>query len=97
MQKEFTERLGAFLRDEGFTNITTQRARHDVTVSAAKGDLQLVTHVADQVTVPGGAGAHHEVPEPAAIAVRPQVPAARSAAAPGAGGSGASGTRRKPA
>lgn len=94
MQKEFTERLGAFLRDEGFTNITTQRASHDVTLSAAKGDIQLVTHFADRVTAPGGAGAHHDVPDPSVIAVWPQAPAAPTAAAPRSGGSGATAGRR---
>jgi hypothetical protein len=45
MKHEVIERLQTLLRDEGFTNLHTLRASHDVTISAAKGDTRLVTHI----------------------------------------------------
>ena len=74
MKHEVIERLETLLRDEGFTNLTTLHASHDVTISAAKGDTRLVTHVTDRVSVPSHAQPHDEVPDPSVIAVRPQVP-----------------------
>ena len=74
MKHEVIERLQTLLRDEGFTNLSTLRASHDVTISAAKGDTRLVTHISDRVSVPSHAQPHDEVPDPSVIAVRPQVP-----------------------
>jgi hypothetical protein len=97
MRHDVIERLEALLRDEGFTNLTTLRASHDVTISAAKGDTRLVTHVSDRVSVPSHAQPHDEVPDPSEIAVRPQVPGVPANAVSGvpgrAGGSGL--TRRR--
>ncbi len=97
MKYDVIERLEAFLREEGFTNLTTLRASHDVTISAAKGDTRLVTHVSDRVSVPSHAQPHDEVPDPSVIAVRPQVPGVPVNAESGipgrAGGSGL--TRRR--
>jgi len=42
MKHEVIERLETLLRDEGFTNLSTLRSSHDVTISAAKGDTRLV-------------------------------------------------------
>lgn len=93
MKHEVIERLQTLLRDEGFTNLTTQRASHDVTISAAKGDTRVVTHLTDRVSVPSHAQPHDQVPDPSVIAVRPQVPGIPVdpvSGAPGrAGGSGA--------
>ena len=92
MKHDVIECLEALLRDEGFTNLTTLRASHDVTISAAKGDTRLVTHVSDRVPGPSHAQPHDEVPDPSVIAVRPQVPGVPANAASGlpgrAGGSG---------
>jgi hypothetical protein len=74
MKHEVVERLETLLRDAGFTNVTTLRATHDVTISAAKGDTRLVTHLSERVSVPSHAQPHDEVPDPSVIAVRPQVP-----------------------
>jgi hypothetical protein len=74
MKNEVIERLQTLLRDEGFTNLTTLRASHDVTISAAKGDTRLVTHLTERVSVPSHAQPHDDVPDPSVIAVRPQVP-----------------------
>jgi len=74
MKHEVIERLEALLREEGFTNLTTLRASHDVTLTAVKGDARLVTHVSERVSVPSHAQPHDEVPDPSVIAVRPQVP-----------------------
>ena len=48
MKHEVIERLETLLRDEGFTNLTTLRASHDVTISATKGDTRLVTHLSER-------------------------------------------------
>ena len=91
MKHEVIERLETLLRDEGFTNLTTLHASHDVTISAAKGDTRLVTHVTDRVSVPSHAQPHDEVPDPSVIAVRPQVPGIPAdpvSGLPGRGGSG---------
>src|SRR5579863_10074188 len=92
MKNEVIERLQTLLRDEGFTNLSTTRASHDVTISAAKGDTRLVTHLSNRVSVPAHAQPHDEVPDPSVIAVRPQVPGIPvdpASGAPGrAGGSG---------
>lgn len=97
MKHDVIERLEALLRDEGFTNLTTLRASHDVTISAAKGDTRLVTHISDRVSVPSHGQPHDEVPDPSVIAVRPQVPGVPANAVSGlpgrAGGSGL--TRRR--
>ena len=74
MKHEVIERLETLLRDEGFTNLTTLRASHDVTISATKGDIRLVTHVSERASVPSHAQAHDQVPDPSVIAVRPKVP-----------------------
>jgi ABC-type dipeptide/oligopeptide/nickel transport system ATPase subunit len=74
MKHDVIERLQTLLRDEGFTNLSTLRASHDVTISAAKGDTRLVTHISERVSVPYHAQPHDEVPDPSVIAVRPQVP-----------------------
>jgi hypothetical protein len=74
MKHEVIERLQTLLRDEGFTNLHTLRASHDVTISAAKGDTRLVTHISERVSVPSHAQPHDDVPDPSVIAVRPQVP-----------------------
>ena len=92
MKHDVIERLETLLRDEGFTNLNTLRASHDVTISAAKGDTRLVTHLSERVSVPSHAQPHDEVPDPSVIAVRPQVPGVPIDAASGppgrAGGSG---------
>ena len=97
MKHEVIERLETLLRDEGFTNLTTVRASHDVTISAAKGDTRLVTHVTERVSVPSHAQPHDQVPDPSVTAVRPKVPGIPADAVSGgpgrAGGSGA-GKRR---
>ena len=94
MKHDVIERLESLLGDEGFTNLTTLRASHDVTISAARGDTRLVTHVSGRVSVPSHAQPHDEVPDPSVIAVRPQVPgipAGPVSGIPGrAGGSGLS-------
>ena len=74
MKHDVIERLETLLRDEGFTNISTLRASHDATISAAKGDTRLVAHVTDRVSVPSHAQPHDQGPDPSVIAVRPQVP-----------------------
>ena len=74
MKHDVIERLETLLRDEGFTNFSTLRASHDVTLTAAKGDTRLVTHISDRVSVPAHAQPHDEVPDPSVIAVRPRVP-----------------------
>jgi hypothetical protein len=93
MKNDVIERLETLLRDEGFTNLSTLRASHDVTLTAAKGETRLVTHISDRVSVPSRAQPHDEVPDPSVIAVRPQVPGIVTdpvTGAPGrAGGSGA--------
>ena len=61
MKHEVIERLQTLLRDEGFTNLHTLRASHDVTISAAKGDTRLVTHISERVSVPSHAQPHDEV------------------------------------
>ena len=95
MQQDFIERLEAFLRDEGFANLSTQRASHDVTLTAANGKTRLVAHLSDRVSVPSRAQPADEVPAPAVIAIRPQVPgipAGLAAGGPGwSSGSGATG------
>jgi hypothetical protein len=92
MKNEVVERLQTLLRDEGFTNLSTTRASHDVTISATKGDTRLVTHISERVSVPSYAQPHDEVPDPSVIAVRPQVPGVPVDAVSGlpvrAGGSG---------
>ena len=60
MMNEVVERLQTLLRDEGFTNLSTTRASHDVTISAAKGDTRLVTHISERVSMPSYAQAHDE-------------------------------------
>jgi hypothetical protein len=94
MKHEVIERLQTLLRDEGFTNLNTTRASHDVTISAAKGDTRLVTHISERVSVPSHAQPHDEVPDPSVIAVRPQVPGIATDPVTGtpkrAGGSGLS-------
>lgn len=93
MQYDIIDRLEAFLRDEGFTNLSTLRASHDVTLTAVKGRTRLVTHLSDRVSVPSRAQPHDEVPDPSVIAVRPQVPGIPASLVTGspvrAGGSGA--------
>jgi len=97
MKHEVIERLETLLRDEGFTNLTTLRASHDVTISASKGDTRLVTHVSERVSVPSHAQPHDQVPDPSVIAVRPKVPGMPADAVSGgpgrAGGSGIGKTR----
>ena len=92
MKYDMIERLEALLRDEGFTTFSTQRASHDVTLTAAKGETKLVTHISDRVSVPSRAQPHEDVPDPSVIAVRPQVPGVPADALTGtpgrAGGSG---------
>ncbi len=51
MKHEVVERLETLLRDEGFTNLTTLRASHDVTISATRGETRLVTHISERVSV----------------------------------------------
>ena len=63
MKHEVIERLQKLLRDEGFTNLHTLRAGHDVSISAAKGDTRLVTHISERVSVPSYAPAYGEVPD----------------------------------
>ena len=86
MKHEVIERLETLLRDEGFTNLTTLRASHDVTISATKGDTRLVTHVSERVSVPSHAQPHDQVPDPSVIAVRPKVPGMPAGAVPGGPG-----------
>ncbi len=74
MQYDIIERLETFLGEEGFTNLSTLRASHDVTLTATRGETRLVTHISDRVPVPSRAQAYDEVPDPSVIAVRPQVP-----------------------
>lgn len=92
MQHDVIERLDSFLREEGFTNVTIQRASHDVTLAASKGDTRLVTHLSDRVAVPARAQPHDQVPDQSAIAVLPLAPSVPVATAPGerstGGGSG---------
>jgi len=52
MKHEVIERLQTLLRNEGFTNLHTLCAGHDVSISAAKGDTRLVTHISERVSVP---------------------------------------------
>jgi hypothetical protein len=61
MKHDVIERLEALLRHEGFTNLTTLRDSHDVTISAVKGDTRLVTHVSGRVSVPSRAQPYDEV------------------------------------
>ncbi len=65
-----------------------------MTISAAKGDTRLVTHISDRVSVPSTRSRTDEVPDPSVIAVRPLVPGIPAdpvSGAPGrAGGSGIS-------
>jgi hypothetical protein len=63
MKHEVIERLQKLLWDEGFTNLYTLRAGHDVSISAAKGDTRLVTHISERVSVPSHAQPHDEVPD----------------------------------
>ncbi|HEY9241766.1 MAG TPA: hypothetical protein VIP48_07275 [Streptosporangiaceae bacterium] len=92
MKYDVIERLEALLRDEGFNSFSTRRASHDVTLTAARGETRLVTHLSDRVSVPSRAQPHEDVPDPSVIAVRPQVPGVPSdpvTGSPGrAGGSG---------
>lgn len=88
MKHDVIERLDSFLREEGFTNVTIQRASHDVTLAASKGDTRLVAHLSDRVAVPARAQAHDRVPDPSAIAVLPLVPGLPVATAPGTRGTG---------
>ena len=92
MKYDVIERLEALLRDEGFGSFSTRRASHDVTLTAAKGETRLVTHISDRVSVPSRAQPHEDVPDPSVIAVRPQVPGVPADPATGspgrAGGSG---------
>jgi hypothetical protein len=74
MKRDVIERMEALLRDEGFTNVSTLHASHDVTLTAARGDTRLVAHLSDRVSVPSNSQPHHDVPDPSVIAVRPQVP-----------------------
>ena len=94
MKHEVIERLQTLLRNEGFTNLHTLRAGHDVSISAARGDTRLVTHISERVSVPSYAQPHDEVPDPSVIAVRPQVPGIAAGPVTGApmrsGGSGLS-------
>lgn len=93
MKRDVIERMEALLRDEGFTNVSTLHASHDVTLTAARGDTRLVAHLSDRVSVPSNSQPHHDVPDPSVIAVRPQVPGIPVDQATGsagrAGGSGA--------
>ena len=93
MKHDVVDRLETLLRDEGFTNLTTLRATHDVTISATRGDTRLVTHLSDRISVSSHAQPHDQVPDPSVIAVRPQVPGIPVDAVSGlpgrAGGSGA--------
>ena len=96
MKNEVVERLQTLLRDEGFTNLHTQRASHDVTISATRGDTRLVTHISERVSVPSHAQPHDEVPDPSVIAVRPQVPGVPVDAVSGLPGrTGGSGTAKR--
>jgi len=63
MKHEVIERLQTLLRNEGFTNLHTLRAGHDVSISAARGDTRLVTHISERVSVPSYAHSHDEVPD----------------------------------
>lgn len=74
MKRDVIERMEALLRDEGFTNVSTLHASHDVTLTATRGDTRLVAHLSDRVSVPSNSQPHHDVPDPSVIAVRPQVP-----------------------
>lgn len=92
MMNDVMERLESLLRDEGFTNFSTLRASHDVTLTAAKGETRLVTHISDRVSLPYRAQPHDEVPDPSVVAVRPQVPGIATDPVTGAPGrSGGSG------
>lgn len=95
MKNDVMERLDSFLREEGFSNITIQRASHDVTLVATKGDTRLITHLSDRVAVPSRAQAHDRVPDPSAVAVLPQVPGLRASLASGSRrmGSGSGGIK----
>jgi hypothetical protein len=78
MRQDLIERLEAFLDDEGFTGISIQRASHDVTLSAIKGDTRFVAYLGDRVAVPSHALPHGETPDPSTIAALPQVPGVRT-------------------
>ena len=63
-------RLGSLLRTEGFTNICTLRSGDDVSLSAAKGGMRLVTHISYHVPVPSPTRPHDAVPGPAGRAAQ---------------------------
>src|SRR5260370_40747905 len=67
MKHDDIERLETLLRDEGFTNLNTLRASHDVTISAAKGDTRLITHRIESASAPSHAQPHDDVPDPSVI------------------------------
>jgi hypothetical protein len=82
LKHDVVDTLGALLRKEGFTNISTLRTSHDVSLSAVRGDARLVTHISYRESVPSPARPYDGVPGPSEITVRPRAGASGHRFAP---------------
>lgn len=73
MDRQITDRLKEFLKNEGFTQSTVQRSSVSQTLTASKDQLQIVVHLAEGVAVGSRAEAIANTPAHL-IATRPMVP-----------------------